>query len=337
MDIATVKKTGMDLQLLNGRLQDLIERDADIKNAILQNPDYVDRLLQTIIIDEIKADLQKQKNALSYNWTEETARFLDAAALNSVNTKKAYSYALKDFQTYTKEIGLKSPFLSDAETADNWIHSQRLQGKASATIRRNCGAVSSFFSYMERRPKSEIKNIFRGTKARPKKANKKKIENEIPTTNLNLFKKDIMTIINAEQDKELKAIIYIMAFRGLRAGSFERMNIHGGRFFTTSKGKEINGALPDICLQALDDLQIKHNEPFAKWTGPKVSSAFQYHISKLYQSGAISYKYSAHDLRHYFALSEYTRTKDIYNVSKLLGHSSIAITEIYLRGLKVIE
>jgi len=40
-------------------------------------------------------------------------------------------------------------------------------------------------------------------------------------------------------------------------------------------------------------------------------------------------------LRHFYALTEYTKTKDIYNVSKLLGHASIAITEVYLRGLKV--
>ena len=45
--------------------------------------------------------------------------------------------------------------------------------------------------------------------------------------------------------------------------------------------------------------------------------------------------YSAHDFRHYFAVSEYLKDKDIYKLSKLLDHSNISVTEGYLKGLKI--
>ena len=40
-----------------------------------------------------------------------------------------------------------------------------------------------------------------------------------------------------------------------------------------------------------------------------------------------------HNFRHTFAVNMLKNTNDIYLVSKLLGHQSISITEIYLRGM----
>jgi len=38
-----------------------------------------------------------------------------------------------------------------------------------------------------------------------------------------------------------------------------------------------------------------------------------------------------HCLRHTFAVRRYLQTRDIYQVAKQLGHSSVATTEIYMR------
>ncbi|HCK99062.1 MAG TPA: hypothetical protein DHW42_03020 [Candidatus Marinimicrobia bacterium] len=40
-------------------------------------------------------------------------------------------------------------------------------------------------------------------------------------------------------------------------------------------------------------------------------------------------KRSFHCLRHTFAVKTYYETKDIYRVSKLLGHSKVTTTQIY--------
>jgi integrase len=60
-----------------------------------------------------------------------------------------------------------------------------------------------------------------------------------------------------------------------------------------------------------------------------------YHIKKLYQAGKIDAAYSAHDFRHYAASREDKKDKDIKRVRDFLHHSSISITERYLRSLGV--
>jgi site-specific recombinase XerD len=44
---------------------------------------------------------------------------------------------------------------------------------------------------------------------------------------------------------------------------------------------------------------------------------------------ALPGKWSAHSLRHYYAGSVYRASHDIRSVQQLLGHASIATTEIY--------
>ena len=56
---------------------------------------------------------------------------------------------------------------------------------------------------------------------------------------------------------------------------------------------------------------------------------------KLRNQGKISAAYSAHDLRHYFTVSEDMKDKGIYKLSKLLDHTNISITENYLKWLKI--
>ncbi|MDR0476095.1 MAG: site-specific integrase [Treponema sp.] len=60
-------------------------------------------------------------------------------------------------------------------------------------------------------------------------------------------------------------------------------------------------------------------------------------VEKLYKSGKVQSPYSCHDLRHFYAITEYRRDKDIHRVSRLLGHASIQVTEHYLRGLGEVE
>jgi site-specific recombinase XerD len=43
--------------------------------------------------------------------------------------------------------------------------------------------------------------------------------------------------------------------------------------------------------------------------------------------------FNPHCRRHLFAVSEYRQDKDIYRLQKLLNHSSISITEAYLKTM----
>lgn len=322
---------------IDQQLKDLIINDAEIKQAILNNPDAVKRILQSTIIDEIKQDIKTQKLLLSFNYENEKQTFLDH--YKSEHTRNGYKYALQDFENFCNLHQLKTPLECNPATADEWIYNQRKENKAPATIRRNVAGVSAFFTYIERASNHKILNPLRGTKARPKE--ERKTQNKfysmgnVDALHLSKVEQDIRTIINAVDNPELKVIILIMYKRGLRCGSFERMNIHGEQFKTVSKEKTITGVLDAELLQALNDAGIKHNAPFTEWNENRLKCLFRYYSTKLYKAGLINYVYSCHDLRHYYALNEYTKNKDIHRLSKLLNHSSIAITEKYLRGLYV--
>lgn len=318
-------------------LKATISQDAEIKAAILNDSNAVAKILQSNIIDELKQELKTQKLIMRFDYATEKQHFLQS--YNSEHTRNGYLYALKDFENYCTLHGLNTPIAATPSIIDNWINDQKINNKSSATIRRNAGALSAFFSKVERDTNHEIINPVRGTRARPKntptKKNKFYTIGNIDAVHLQQIAKDVETILQHEKNKELKAIISIMAYRGLRCGGFEQMIIHGEQFRTVSKGEEVKGTLPAICLQEVDNAGVKRNEPFTTWTSNRVKQNVKNHCNNLYNAGLISFKYSAHDFRHFFALSEYTKNHDIYKLSKLLNHSGVAVTEKYLRGLGV--
>lgn len=297
-------------------------------------PEQIEEIAKRVITSRYAAEMNKGVDLAGIDYSEEKAKFLKLR--KSKYTARNYEYAFSDFERYMKDYQHKTPLECTPAIADDYILHMRAEDKSSALIRLNVTAMSSFFNHIGRYHNA-IRNPFLGTKALPKRVAKRKIEDEIPTTDLELFGREIKTIIEAIEDKELKVMAYIMAYRGLRCGSFQNMSFHGNKFFTVSKGKDISGVLPAICLQAIQEAGIKRDRPFANWDTHDVTLKFKYLVGKLFRAKKVSYKYSCHDLRHFYAMTKYTETKDIYGVSKLLGHSNISTTETYLRGLKVIE
>ena len=62
--------------------------------------------------------------------------------------------------------------------------------------------------------------------------------------------------------------------------------------------------------------------------------AMQNNVARYNRSHGVK-KTSIHLFRHTFAKNYYSQTKDIYTLSHILGHASIATTEQYLRDLGV--
>lgn len=251
-------------------------------------------------------------------------------------TKESYNYAFTDFENFCKSRNI-TPFECTPSMADKWIWKQRHENKSAATIRRNIAAVSSFFTYIERKSNFQIRNIFKGTRARPK--NERKTLNKfysmgnVDDVQLAYIEADIRKIIASVVNPEFKIIILMMLKNGLRCGSFEHMTIQGNQFKTISKEENIEGTFDDEVMQQLNNSHLKYD--FSKWTSNKIKTLFRYYSHRLYEAKKIGYVYSCHDIRHYFALNEYSKNKDIYRLSKLLNHSSISITEKYLSGLSI--
>jgi integrase len=97
--------------------------------------------------------------------------------------------------------------------------------------------------------------------------------------------------------------------------------------------------MPEQALEAIkaDTAKMSPRKPFAQLTINAIEKRIQYQIGKLYKTGKISALYSSHDFRHYFSVQEYRKNKDIYRLSKLLGHTSLQTTESYLKALGEID
>jgi len=266
------------------------------------------------------------KNLAGINYSAEKETFLNnAGRTKSEHTRKAYRVGLDRLDAWAAAQGINPLELTPAQ-ADDFIYS--LRGRAAASVRLDTAAASSFFTWLHRRH-TAIDNPFRGSKARPAKKYVKEVDPPQSPA-------EIETIIR-ELPASLAAAASIMAYRGLRAGALPTLTIAGGKFTGFSKGKPIQGKLPPEALAAIKAASLPLRGPFAGVLPNTLEKQIARAIKKLYRAGKINAAYSAHDLRHYYAITEYRKDGDIRRVSKLLGHASIQITQNYLEGLGEVE
>ncbi|HIW37341.1 MAG TPA: site-specific integrase [Candidatus Treponema faecavium] len=295
------------------------DKAADLSNMSAQ--EFITRL-QKYAEQERQQAFNKKIKLSSVEYDGEKDLFLDT--FTSEDTRDAYCRSINFAENYAATLDKSLLEFTPAE-ADDFIYS--LTERSPASVRRDVAAVSSFFTFLERRHKG-IQNPFRGTRARPKK---RPVRPEAyPCT------EEVNYIISHLKDKKLAAIIYIMAYRGLRVGAFQGLSIRGGQFKTISKGKEYRGTFSAEIISMIKELKLPMSNPFSDISTVSLKSKIKYEIEKMYRAGAIKAPYSAHDFRHYYAAQEYAADHDIYRVSKLLNHANIAITETYLKSIHVL-
>jgi integrase len=317
------------------------------------SPDQLKAVAQVVMTQDLVEELRVKKNLAGIDWTEERAHFLEDA--KSPLTRKAYAASLDRFELWARRKGI-DPLALNASQADQFIRDLKAghiafqvrsigkNGKprgskplaegaspAAASSRRDISAISAFYSKLERYHDT-LRNPFRGTRIRPPNENKK--ETVIPT------EQDYETIIGNVPATE-QAIIKTLALRGLRAGALPTLTRSAGRYYGVSKGKKLTEGttegviLPEEALEAIEKAGLDLKKPFASLKSAAIEQRVYYWTSKFYKEGTIKAPYSAHDFRHFFAVREYLKDKDIFRVSKLLNHSNVAITQNYLRSLKV--
>jgi len=289
------------------------------------NSEQLEQIARMVMAQRLTQELHNAVNLAGIDYQAERDTFLNnAGSSGSKHTRRGYGAALARLEAYAERAKISPLELSPAR-ADDFIYS--LKGEAAAaSIRRDVAACSSFFTWLERRHEG-IKNPFRGTKARP--ALKAEKDLEIPTA------AEMKKIIAALPALEAAAVA-VMAFRGLRIGGLPGMEITGERFKTRSKGKDISGALPDNALKAIKAAEAPDKKrPFAGITPDALARRIEYHINKLHAAEKIKAAYSCHDFRHFFAVTEWGKDKDIKRLQGLLFHSGIQVTDQYLRGLGI--
>jgi len=287
------------------------------------NKDQLEQIARLVMTQKLTNELSAAAALAGIDYQGERETFLNnAGSTGSKHTRRGYRAAIARLEAYADRAHI-SPLELTPARADDFIYS--LKGEAAAaSVRRDIAACSSFFTWLERRHEG-IKNPFRGTKARPALKSKKALA--IP--NAAEVKKILASIPAYEA-----AAVSVMAFRGLRIGGLPEMEINGERFKTRSKGKDISGELPGNALAAIKAANAPDKRrPFSGITEDALARRIEYHIGKLHVAGKIKAAYSCHDFRHFYAVTEYRKDKDIKRVQKLLFHSGIQVTDRYLRSL----
>ena len=286
------------------------------------NNEQLEQIARLVISQRLAAEMNTAVNLAGIDYQSEKETFLNTAGkTESPHTKKSYRAGIDRLEAWAASRGINVLELTPAQ-ADDFIYSLR-GSRAAASIRLDIAAASSFFTWLHRRHNA-IENVFRGSKARPAKKAVKVIE--IPST------QEVETIIRELAALE-SAAAAVMAYRGLRAGALPTLSITGGKFTGYSKGKDISGIMPPAALEAIKAASLPLRSPFAGITANTLEQRIIRAVKKLYATGKIAAAYSCHDLRHYYAITEYKADKDIHRVSKLLAHASIQVTEHYLKAL----
>jgi site-specific recombinase XerD len=291
--------------------------------------EQLEQIARLVITQRLAQELNTAAYLADIDYTLEKELFLqNAGRVGSINTQRGYRAALKRLEQYAARMHMNVLELSPIK-ADDFIYTLKGEGRAAASVRRDVDAASSFFTFLERRH-ANIHNPFRGTRARPAKRALKKIE--IPTT------EELECMLRVLPSLEC-AFVAVMALRGLRVGSLSSLVIKNNRFETRSKGKDLTGELPEQALAAVSAAAgvVNPHKPFAELSTCSIEKRIQYQLGKLHKAGTIRFAYSSHDFRHYFSVQEYRKNKDVYRLSKLLGHTSLQTTESYLKALGEID
>ena len=278
------------------------------------------KVLTGHVFDALKVEVKRLVDIYRVNYDMERGKFLKS--LQSDQTRREYAAQLARLDAWAAMKGLAAIEMKPRD-ADDFIMDMRADGRAPSSVNLTIAAASAFFTFLERRH-DHIRNPFRGTKARPKK--KAVRETTIPTA------EELGKIIEALSGP-YRAAAVIMARRGLRVGALPSLSIRDGRFKANSKGKDITGDMPEECIKATRAAGLELARPFAGISAEKIKDHFRYITRKLAKAGELGAAYSVHDLRHAYAVERYRADKDIYALKQALGHASIQVTELYLKGL----
>lgn len=137
-----------------------------------------------------------------------------------------------------------------------------------------------------------------------------------------------------ENARQIKALVLLLRYSGLRIGDAVMLpasRVTDGRLAlrTAKSGTQVNVPLPPPVMDALSDSPRSHPLYFF-WTGDcSIKTAvrhWEHKLAKLFRTAKIVGGHP-HRFRHTFAVAQLVAGTPIDQVSMLLGHSSIKVTE----------
>jgi site-specific recombinase XerD len=275
-------------------------------------PEQEEAVLKGVNIDRLKAEANRRLLAESEDFDALVSEWLRTR--KSPQTARRYRNAVRKWMAWCEAHGI-TPILAEPKDAD--LFAAELTG-APATVNSTISGASSLYSTLVKWRKISA-TPFTKISRRSMDAG----QHEIPTA------AEVKAIL-VSTTGTLHTAIVLMSYRGFRIGALAGITVNGTRFSTISKGKSWRGELPRTAVSAIKDLG---SHPFKGIKQGTIAAHFKRVTKRLAAAGTIAHAYSVHDLRHYYAVQEYKKDKDIYRVSRLLNHADVKVTMGYLQSL----
>jgi len=191
------------------------------------------------------------------------------------------------------------------------------------TIVKKLSAIRSFIKYMEDQCHLSVKLIGDETI---------KVPQSLPKPIEEKYIVEVLEQANSEE-KLLISMLYGLGLRiselsGLKLNDIKEkwVQIHG-------KGNKVRELplLPELYMLITRYIQIKHPKMylFEKGNAPMNSAQLRYILTKLFKAHGL--KATPHQLRHSFATHLLNHGARIADVSELLGHETMATTQVYTK------
>jgi integrase len=297
----------------------------NVPNSLSQlNTEQLNQIRMSVAIDDLKEEYRTALKKSQFKLDARISTWLDGKA---PDTKRMYTLYIKQFLEYLGEKVIIEVTTFDIDQFIFQILSDFSPSKAKLVF----SAISSFYSDLYRWG-DVTKNPCKGSKIYHKLnmgtgTSKKYLPPEEALDYISAFYNQ-----NKESHRKMRLAIHILKNYGVRVGFLNKEYLqYDGEFLTSmSKGKKYT-------INVKGDEFIKGNYKLLGKLNPNTITAnFVTAVKYLVDSDMIAKKFSIHDCRHMFAIREYKKDKDIYRVSRLLNHSSITITERYLKGMEVL-
>ncbi|GGE21211.1 tyrosine-type recombinase/integrase [Psychroflexus salis] len=263
--------------------------------------------------------------------------YIESEKKYSKHTILAYQKDVLQFKSFVENV-FDETNLADVKYTfiRNWIIYLKEKGLENNSINRKISTLQLFYKHLL---KSNVIEVSPLVKHKSLKAGKKE---EIPFSVseiekvLGLFGDDFASI----RDKLIIELLYSTGMRraelvGLTENSFNQENLQLKILGKRNK-ERIVPLLPKVVSLIEKYLKLKKNFSvtsvsfFVKDSGEPISDNFVYQVvNKAFANASTKLKKSPHILRHSFATHLLNNGANLAEVKDLLGHTSLASTQVY--------
>ena len=265
----------------------------------------------------------------------------------SHQTLKAYEFDLAQF---SENIRASSLTIGDINKGSIRVHLAWLDSRYQPrSVKRKIATLKSFFTFLEQ---EEFLDASPFRKLRLRLERERNLPRTISPATLTRLLEDAYTLCHQQEAKTKKhreivrdiAVLEFLFSTGVRVSELCRLKVSDvdiSRWYVkvVGKGKRerviplcdsaTQKALQEYCGLFEDDLQSEGNFFLNRDKRPLSDQSVRQIIKKYASLSRISEKITPHMFRHTIATLLLENGVDIRNIQKLLGHSSLAVTEIY--------